>query len=164
MNCPTAHIETVLTVFATLIVTAMTPLVFAATPNSDLLIFILPLLGALLMAGAAILLNPAPETRRIVIGRSIIAILFGVTTPQAIPFFHSNFDPLKTPPIILAFIGAISAFVPYMLSRPFFNQAYAKSEAVAKNLQDELVKRVSLGVISELKPDVARKNPDKTAP
>lgn len=163
MNCPLTHIETVLTVFATIIATAVAPLFLAASPNSDLLIFILPLLGALLMTGAAILLNPAPETRRIVIGRSIIAILFGVTTPQAIPLFYSKFDPLTTPPIILAFIGAISAFVPYMLSRPFFKQAYDKSAVVAKNLQDELVKRVSLGVLSEVA-QMEKKNPDKTEP
>lgn len=143
---PVCHIPDILAVFATVITATVAPLIVAdAEPNSKLLLLLLPLLGSLIMTGAAILLNPEPETRRIVIGRSIIAVLFGVAAPQILAMFWGKFNPKVIEPVLLVIVGSIFAFVAYIGSRPFFNEAYKRSAMLARMAQDEAMRRVKLG-------------------
>jgi hypothetical protein len=99
-----------------------------------MVLLLLPLIGSMFASGAAILLNPEPETRRIVIGRSIIALVIGIAGPQLLGMAWDKFDATTIKPVILLLIGFVFAAVAYILSRPFFAQAYARSSATAAEL------------------------------
>lgn len=142
MNHPACHLADAI-VTATASIATIAPLL-AATPNSELLLLLLPLLGSVLMSGAAIMLNPEPETRKIVIGRSIIALLFGVTAPQLLGMFFERFDPVQIKPAVLVLLGAAFAFVAYIVSRSFFSQAYSRAAALAKIAADEIERRAGI--------------------
>lgn len=144
MNHPFCHIGDVLAVFATVLGATIVPMLLGSALNSDLLLLLLPLLGSLLMTGAAILLNPEPETRRIVMGRSIIAVLFGVACPQVLAMAYPKFDPETVKPMILVIVGSLGALATYVLSRPFFAQAYRRSGILAKLAANELARRANL--------------------
>lgn len=144
MTHPFCHIGDVIAVFTAVIGATIMPMLFGTALNSDLILLLLPLLGSLLMTGAAILLNPEPETRRIVLGRSIIAVLFGIAGPQFLAMLWGKFNPETVKPIILVIVGAMFAFVTYILSRPFFNEAYRRSGVIAKLAADEMARRAKL--------------------
>jgi hypothetical protein len=144
MNHPVCQISDIIAVFVTVVTATAAPLVLAAAPNSELLLLLLPLLGSLLMTGSAILLNPEIETRKIVVGRSIIALLFGVAGPHIIAMFLKSFDPTAITPVILVLVGAMVAFASYILSRPFFDQAYSRAESIAKSTADEIERRAGI--------------------
>ncbi len=144
MTAPFCNIGDVLAVLSAVIGATIAPMLFGASLNSDLLLLLLPLLGSLLMTGAAILLNPEPETRRIVMGRSIIAVLFGIAGPNFFAMIYNKFNPETVKPIILVIVGSMFAFATYILSRPFFNEAYRRSGVLAKLAADEMARRAKL--------------------
>lgn len=100
--------------------------------DHEMRMLMLPMLGALIASGGMILLNPCPETRRIVIGRSVFALLFGTCMPQIIGMFHPSLAEISLRPVVLLLIGAICAGVAYVLSRPFTEGMYKRAESVAE--------------------------------
>lgn len=99
---------------------------------SELRILLIPFMGAVVASGGAILLNPKVETRNIVIGRAMIALLVGSAGPAAIGAFFDSTNWLWKTPAILLLAGAAIAGIAYVLSRPFFNNLYSRSDAIAK--------------------------------
>lgn len=144
MNHPACHIADIAVVFFTVLSAAISPVVLAASPNSEVMLLLLPMLGALLASGAGILLNPQPETRRIVIGRSIIALVFGVAGPQIIGEFWPKFDAATIKPVFLLIGGFLVAGLAFLLSRPLFAQAYSRADAIAKIAADEVERRAGI--------------------
>lgn len=144
MNHPVCHIADVAVVFFTVLASAISPVILAASPNSEVMLLLLPMLGALLASGAGILLNPQPETRRIVIGRSIIALVFGVAGPQIIGELWPRFDATTIKPVFLVIGGFLVAWLAYLLSRPLFAQAYSRADTIAKAAADAVERRAGI--------------------
>jgi hypothetical protein len=144
MNHPACHLADVAVVFLTLISAAISPIIIAAAPNSEVMLLLLPMLGAMLASGAGLLLNPEPETRRIVIGRSIIALVFGVAGPQIIGELWPKFDATTIRPVFLVIGGFLTAGLAYLLSRPIFAQGYARAKAIAKIAADAVERRAGI--------------------
>jgi len=100
--------------------------------TAELQLFLLTFIGAVFTSGGLIMLNPEPETRRIVIGRSIFALFFGVLVPQIIGMFHPSLAALSIKPVVLVLMGGLCAALAYVLSRPFAAQAYGRAAVVAE--------------------------------
>lgn len=113
------------------------------TSKDELLRLLLPLIGALIISGGMIMLNPSPETRRITIGRSIFALFFGVTLPQTIGLMHPSLEHIAMKPVILVLSGGILSALAFVLSKPFTKQMYERAEGVAKAKADELIARIT---------------------
>ena len=126
-----AIIATVTTVTAA--VTAHLVSAEAATGEvSELRGLLIPLIGALIMSGGAIMLNPSNETRRIVIGRAILGLLFGAAGPSAVCAFLPSASMLVNFPAVLLLSGAIISGVFYVMSKPFFSRFYERADFLAK--------------------------------
>jgi hypothetical protein len=105
---------------------------------NELRLLLIPLIGSMLVSGGMIMLNPHPETRRIVIGRSIFALFAGVVAPQLLGFVHPAIQAVALRPIMMLVIGGASSGLAYAISRPFCSGLYARAERVTKNTQDAL--------------------------
>lgn len=108
---------------------------------AELRLLLLPFLGALVMSGGIIMLNPQPETRRIVIGRSIIALFCGVLGPQLIGLIHPSLAAVSVKPIVEIALGGIIAGLAYIISKPFFGELYKRADNIAKTQVDRLQER-----------------------
>lgn len=111
------------------------------------IIFLMPLLGAIITAGSCFLLNPHRETRDIVAGRCLIALLVSGVGPSALAAFLSykgwvDLATLTIHPAILTLSGAVFCFVVYILSRKFFAGAYARADRVSEKLLDRMQEEV----------------------
>ena len=110
----------------------------AAAHAVEMQLLLLPLIGATFVAGGMVMLNPAAETRRIVIGRSMFAIFFAVVAPQIIGFMHPALAAALVKPFLLLFSGGVTAGVVYVLSKPFTGELYKRAEGVAEREADRL--------------------------
>lgn len=106
------------------------------TDLSELRLLLLPLMGALIVSGGMIMLNPEPETRRIVIGRAIFALFLGACAPSMAGMIHPVLEQLK-PVMMLATGGAVAGLV-YVISRPFTRKLYERAERMAERQIDAL--------------------------
>lgn len=125
---------------------AATSVLIETAPTSqraEIQLLLLPLIGSMFVGGAAIMLNPQPETRRIVIGRSALALFCGVVIPQALGLFHPALAELSVKPSILLLSGGMFSGLTYILSLPFFRQAYARADGVAKREADRIEAKYS---------------------
>lgn len=104
----------------------------------EMKLFLLPSLGALVVSGGMIMLNPEPEVRRIVIGRSIFALFFGVLVPQVVGMFHPALQTASVKPAVLALMGGGIAGLTYVLSKPFCREFYLRADGIAKRKAAEL--------------------------
>jgi Na+/phosphate symporter len=109
---------------------------------AELKLLLLPFLGALVMSGGIILLNPQIETRRIVIGRSIVALFCGSLAPQLIAIIHPNLVNISIKPVAQIAIGGLIAVIAYIMSKPFTNQLYSHADGIAKDQADKLQKKL----------------------
>lgn len=105
---------------------------------AELQLFLLPFIGSLITSGGLIMLNPNPEERRIVIGRGIFALFFGVLVPQILGMFHPALAALSVKPVFLVLFGGLAAALAYVLSKPFTRELYARSDGLAKQGADKL--------------------------
>lgn len=142
------HVLDSIVLAAATVVTAASSLILgqaAAEQSAELQMLLLPLVGALLMSGAAIMLNPQPETRRIVIGRAMIALFLGTLTPQIISVIHPKLAEFSSKPVFLLMVGGLSAGIFYVLSKPFFGELYKRADRIAARgadrLEDKLAKK-----------------------
>lgn len=138
----THHILDTAVVVVTALATAGSTLIIGASETTEQLaelkLLLLPFLGALVMSGGIIMLNPEVETRRIVIGRSIIALFCAVLGPQLIGLIHPSLATLGVKPIAaIALGGSIWAAV-YIISKPFCGELYKRADGIAKRQADML--------------------------
>ena len=128
--------------------TALGGLVLASAGTSDphnleLQLFVLPLIGSLIVSGGLIMLNPTTETRRIVIGRGIIALFGGILAPQLLAMMHPSLAAVAVKPVLLCSVGGIASALAFVLSKPFVAQLYKRSEGIAEREAQKLEERFS---------------------
>lgn len=130
------------------IATAASAVLLGATETADqfaeLKLLLLPFLGALILSGGIIMLNPQIETRRIVIGRSIFALFCGTIAPQILAALHPAMAHLSVKPIVQLAVGGLIAMLAYVLSKPLTGQFYRRAEGQAKAIADELERKAGL--------------------
>lgn len=108
---------------------------------AELQLFLLPFIGSLIISGGLIMLSPNPEERRVVIGRGIFALFFGVLVPQILGMFHPALAALSVKPVFLVLFGGLTAALAYVISKPFTRELYARSDGIAKQGADKLQKK-----------------------
>lgn len=99
-------------------------------------LLLMPLIGAVVIMGGAVMLNPAMETRKITIGRALFGFLFGVGGPSALSSILEywamiGLQKLMLAPGVLLFEGAAIAWVAFWLSKPFCRGFYERADAMA---------------------------------
>lgn len=108
-------------------------------PDDQLFQTLLPLVGVVLVAAGAVLLNPQVEKRNIVMGRAFIASFFGLISPSITIAIAPNVLPdimfwvvdVMKFPVALIGMGGVATGISYILSRPFFARAYERADAIA---------------------------------
>lgn len=110
---------------------------------------LLPLIGSLLASVAAFLLNPYPEARKVVFGRSIVGIFAGVTVPTLISMFHPALANLASHPVLKLASGFGCCLLVYILARPFVTSFYKRSGAIGDELAEGVSKKVSQVVVTK---------------
>lgn len=113
----------------------------AVATATDLKLLLLPLIGSLIASGGMIMLNPAPETRRIVIGRACFALIFGATGPQIVALFHPSIAGIIQVPAVPLLLGLIISVVIYAVSKPFAQKLYRRSDRMAEQQLNEIERR-----------------------
>lgn len=149
------HVLDTLLTFGTVVIASSASVLLtnteAPTSNTiELQILLLPLIGSGFACGTLIMLNPQPETRRIVIGRACAALLFGISLPQVIGMFHPALQNLSVKPFALILMGAIISALAFVLSKPFTREMYARADSIAKREAQRLEKRYSADEEEEL--------------
>jgi hypothetical protein len=138
-------LDSVMLAITTIVTAAGSQLLIAdastVAAGNELKLLLLPLIGALIMSGGCIMLNPSPEDRRKTIGRGIIALFFGAAGPQVIALTHPAFAVLTSHPVVLLVAGAVVSFICYVLSRPFVEGAFKRSNIISSAALDELQRR-----------------------
>lgn len=126
-------VATLITSVATLALADLAPWGF----DDELKLTLIPFIGSMIVVLAAFYLNPEIETRRIVCGRSLIALFVGSIGPQGIAIIFSTTATFIAHPIIsLGFGGACGALA-YILSRPLFAGMYKRSRETANKILDK---------------------------
>jgi len=118
--------------------------------GGELSLLLVPLIGSLIASGGMIMLSPRPETRQIVIGRAMFALLFGSATPQLIALIHPAMKAMTNHPVLLLILGAFASMVFYAISKPFTAGLYAKS----KDMADVALEAGELALRRKLRADV----------
>jgi len=127
-------IDSVVATFVVSITSILTLLMTISTNAPDaeeLKLLLIPLIGSMIVSGGAVMLNPTLEDRKVVIGRSVVALFFGAITPQCVAIVLPSYAPLLSHAVILFGGGGVAAGFVYILSRPFFEGAYRRSRATA---------------------------------
>ncbi len=120
-------------------------LIFATASPADyeeLKLLLLPLIGGMIVSGGMIMLNPTPETRKIVIGRAAIALFLASCAPQFCAILFPTWAIFLSHPIILFGAGGVLSIFFYALSRPFAEGIYQRSRTLSNIALNE-VERVA---------------------
>jgi Na+/phosphate symporter len=144
---PSLHHVLDCAVLATSTITAILGgLVLATAPDQqavELQLFLLPLIGSMIVSGGMVMLNPSPETRRIVIGRSIFALFIGVLMPQLVAGLHPSLANVTVKPALLVLVGGTTSGIAFVLSKPFTAELYKRSTGIAAREAERLEKKFS---------------------
>lgn len=139
------HVLDTTVIFGTTIAAAAASMMLDATTAAgldqqlqEMHLFLLPLIGALIFSGGAIMLNPAPETRRIVMGRAAISLAMGATLPSILGLLHPAVEATLIHPSVLFLLGGLIGMLCYTISRPFFARLYDRSGALADHLEQHV--------------------------
>lgn len=159
------HVLDTAVVAVTTIISASVPLLLAdasSPATGELQLLLLPLIGALIVSGGMIMLNPQPETRRIVMGRGIFALFIGTLAPQLMGMVHPSLASLSLKPAVLLMAGGVVSGMAYVLSRPFVSRLYERAAAVAQREVERIEQQLSPSTITtvtvvETKPTEAPK-------
>lgn len=146
MLSPTYHILDGAVLATTSLTTILSGLLLATAPDAqtaELQLFLLPLIGSLLVTGGTIMLNPLPETRRIVIGRSIFALFAGVLMPQLMAGLHPWLTNIAIKPALLVLVGGLISGLAYVLSKPFTAELYSRSAHIAEKKAEQIEKTIT---------------------
>lgn len=128
-------IDSVVATFVVSITSILTLLMAISTNTPDaeeLKLLLIPLIGSMIVSGGAIMLNPTLEDRKVVVGRSVVALFFGAITPQCVAIVFPNYATVLSHAVILFGFGGAAAGVVYILSRPLFEGAYRRSRVTAE--------------------------------
>lgn len=106
---------------------------------------LIPFISSLLFVWSIMFLNPAVENRRVIWGRSLCAIVIGSIAPSGLALIHPSMTSLMGHSPILVATGGISAFLAYALSKPMAEKLFAKSDAMADHLIEDMEKRIHTG-------------------
>lgn len=109
----------------------------------ELQLFLLPFIGSMIVSGGMIMLNPMPETRKIVIGRSIFALFTGVLMPQLVAGLHPWLTDITIKPALLVLVGGLISGIAYVLSKPFTAELYSRSAHIAEKKAEQLEKTIT---------------------
>lgn len=140
---PICHFTDSFVVLAAMAISATAP-VLAVTQNTELTLLMVPLVGAVLMSGVAILQATAIEAKRVIIGRSIFAVVIGVASPQVLALMTDKFNPATVHPIVLLLIGGMPALFVYFVSRSLVRQIEARSDALARMAMDAAGRKIGI--------------------
>ena len=115
----------------------------AKTPDKmdDLLLLLLPLIGALIVSGGVITLNPKEENRKKIMGRCSIAVFFAVVGPSSIALLHPALAIITNFPALLLMAGGLIFMLIYILSKPIIERFYSRSDGIAEKAVDEVEQR-----------------------
>lgn len=117
----------------------------ASQQIDELRMLLLPLIGSLIVSGGMIMLNPSVETRKIIIGRAIIGLFFGTVGPQVVALFHDKLAGLTSHPVLLLTAGGLICGLFFVLSKPFVQGLYKRSQRIAEAELDKIEKRLGAG-------------------
>lgn len=131
-----------------------------ASKFDSLSLLLLPLIGALIMSGGMIMLNPEPEKREKTIGRGIISLFFGACLPSVIALIHPHLKIITEFPVLLLAVGGSIAALTYILSRPLVEKLYQRSAQISEEALDKLQQRYGINVAMRDSPFCAE-CPDK---
>ena len=131
--------------FITLLATAASSeLMITEAARSDveeMRMLLLPLIGSLIMSGGMIMLNPSPETRQVTIGRAIIALFLGASMPQVLALVHPRLAGMVDHPVLLLVAGGMISSLIFILSRPFVQGFYRRSQRIAEQQLEQIERR-----------------------
>lgn len=102
---------------------------------------VLPMIGGAFAAAAAIGFNRSRENVRVVVARGICALVFGTAVPKLFSMMHPWIRDLFLEPLAIFLSGFIIALVVFILSRPFVQRFYERSDRIANEQLDELEER-----------------------
>lgn len=113
-----------------LIGVVISPLLLADAPPAQqfaLQWLLLPLLGALLSSVCAMLLNPHPEARKVVLGRCILGVMIGTALPKVATLLHPAIREWSLDPAFACLAGFSVCLIAYVCARPFVEKLFARS-------------------------------------
>ena len=136
-----------LVVAITSITVAASSVILTEAPQStverlDLMVLLLPLIGAMIVSGGLIMLNPQTETRKITIGRAIFSLLGGSLAPSLVAMFMPSLAAYNVKPVFLLAVGALISGIFFILIRSVTEQAFGRAQRVAKELVDRAEARI----------------------
>lgn len=108
----------------------------------DLMVLMLPLIGALIVSGGCIMLNPQPETRQITIGRCAFSLLGGALGPSLAAMFWPRLAMYNVKPVFLLAGGAVVSYVLFIIIKAATSEAFSRAQRVAKELADRTEARI----------------------
>lgn len=128
-----------------LISAVASPLLLAdAAPAQQfaLMWLLLPLLGSLCSSVCAMLFNPNPEARKIVMARCVFAVVFGTGIPKILSMIHPALRDWALDPVFTFLAGFVIAMVCYICARPLVEKLFARSGDYADRAVDLVERRV----------------------
>jgi len=111
---------------------------------------LLPLIGALFSSVCAMLLNPRPEARKMVLARSIFGVAIGTAIPKILSVVHPSLVSLSLDPAIAFMSGFFVCMGAYIIARPFVEKLYARSGDIAEDLANGVESRIKREVSSRM--------------
>jgi len=133
------HIQEALLAVILAVHAGSTHLLMAAASQSEaeaLRWSLLPLMGALIASATAFLLNRDREVGRIVAGRTIFALVGGVSVPKFASLIHPSLADVITDPLILVLFGIMAALPCYFLAKPIIERLGKQAPSTADDLID----------------------------
>lgn len=130
-------VDTVVTTVMVASTSAATLLATSPASSEELRLLLVPLIGAMIASGGMIMLNPKPETRKIVVGRSLIALFLATISPQIFALWFTSTAVFLSHPVVLLGVGGVGAMVYYACSLPFCTGLYSRSAAFSKAAIDK---------------------------
>ncbi len=100
------------------------------------LLLAVPLMGAALVTGGVLIMNPQLETKNITIGRAIFGLVIGVPGPWALTALIQYWNMpalatfLKLPPLLFL-AGLAMSYLAVIISWPFTRKMYERSDGIA---------------------------------
>lgn len=142
-------VDTVVTTVMVASTSAATLMVTTPATTDELRLLLVPLIGAVISSGGMIMLNPKPETRQIVVGRSLIALFLATITPQIFALWFTSTATFLSHPVVLLGAGGMGAMVYYACSLPFCAGLYSRSATFSKLAIDK-AEGVLLGKVGDV--------------
>lgn len=150
-------IVTIMTSISTLALADFAPWGF----DEELKLTLIPFIGSTIVVLAAFYLNPETETRRIVCGRSLIALFVGSIGPQTISILASSTAQFIAHPIIALGLGGICGAVGYILSKPLFSGAYRRSKEAANKILDQAERTAKAYTMAAVRQQLQASTPEQ---